>query len=269
MTQQRRAREKVSRKLDGRIYVAHFNKPIGPDGDPRKQAGHYLGWTPRTAEQRLADHKAGRGARLTQVANGLGIDYHIVQDWPGNRDIENQLKLRAPKRLCPECNLDGKTPAIIERALRREARSKAYYRRKEAAREKMKQLMAKPLTAAEKQRSGGEAASRFVQGQMNNGKDARDIEELIEGQHYGEGDDRSDYRTGWDRQLNDDLALAREVEREDELAREQMELARESRGEEQAETAPAAPEPAPAWLPTQADLEAHPAAEHDTEREAG
>jgi hypothetical protein len=39
MTQQRRAREKVARKLDGRIYVTHFNKPIGPEGHPRKQAG--------------------------------------------------------------------------------------------------------------------------------------------------------------------------------------------------------------------------------------
>jgi len=266
MTQLRRARERISRKNDGRVYVFHFDRPIGTD---KHQAQHYLGYTPRTVEERLADHKAGRGARITQVANELGIDYHAVRDWPGNKDIENDLKLRAPKRLCPECNPDGKTPAIIERALRREARSKAYYRRKEAAREKMKQLMAKPLTAAEKQRIGGEAASRFVQGQMNKGKDARDIEDAIDRQHYGEGDDRSDYRTGWDRQLNDDLALAREVEREDELAREQIGLAREAGEQTGTAPAPAAPDPAPAWLPTAAELEAHPAADHDTEREAG
>ena len=66
MTQQRRAREKVARKLDGRIYVAHFNKPIGPEGDPRKQAGHYLGWTQRTTEERLADHAQRRIPRGPQ-----------------------------------------------------------------------------------------------------------------------------------------------------------------------------------------------------------
>ena len=139
MTQQRRAREKVARKLDGRIYVAHFNKPIGPEGDPRKQAGHYLGWTPRTAEERLADHKAGKGARLTQVANALGIDYHIVQDWPGNRDIENQLKLHSIKRLCPECNPDMKVPGVIQKAIKREQRSRYYHARKEALKEAMKE----------------------------------------------------------------------------------------------------------------------------------
>ena len=202
MTQQRRAREKVARKLDGRIYVAHFNKPIGPEGDPRKQAGHYLGWTPRTAEERLADHKAGRGARLTQVANALGIDYHIVQDWPGNRDIENQLKLHSIKRLCPECTPSPRVPELIQKAIKREKRSQQYQARKE----RIKQAMKGEPTKAEKQRYGAEAAANVVSGHLAEG-----------GQSNRSGKSQTTCRwvishrttlTGWERQIDSDLAMA-------------------------------------------------------------
>ena len=262
MTQQRRAREKVARKLDGRIYVAHFNKPIGPEGDPRKQAGHYLGWTPRTAEERLADHKAGRGARLTQVANALGIDYHIVQDWPGNRDIENQLKLHSIKRLCPECTPSPRVPELIQKAIKREKRSQQYQVRKE----RIKQAMKGEPTKAEKQRYGAEAAAQLVPGHLSRGRSVEQIREIADNMPVG--DKPSDYLIGWERQINDDLAMARELERQDEteIVRKEKSPPVESYRDQLTALQDREAEEYPAWLPTEAELSR--TRDSDYEREA-
>ncbi len=83
------------------VYLIHFDQPISPNHTTQ----HYLGYTSRRKSLRLDEHKAGTGARLTQVANERGIDYEIVRVWKGNRQLERQLKNQknAPK-LCPVCN---------------------------------------------------------------------------------------------------------------------------------------------------------------------
>lgn len=82
------------------VYLIHFDKPISPD----HTCQHYIGYT-TSLKKRLAEHKAGSGARLCQVANERGIDYKVVRTWSnGTRRLERQLKNRKNSpRLCPIC----------------------------------------------------------------------------------------------------------------------------------------------------------------------
>lgn len=76
----------------GTVYLLHFDRPISPDHS-------------RSLAERLADHAAGRGARLTQVARERGIGWQCVKTWEGTRGDERRFKNRkqAP-RYCPICN---------------------------------------------------------------------------------------------------------------------------------------------------------------------
>lgn len=87
--------------MNGHVYLIHFATPISLHHTTQ----HYLGWA-EDWKARLAMHRAGRGARLTQVALERGIDFAVVQVWPGTRDFERYLKSRkeAP-RLCPICGV--------------------------------------------------------------------------------------------------------------------------------------------------------------------
>lgn len=89
----------------GWVYLLHFEHEIGSEDNPRGRAGHYLGHTGRDGlEARLAEHLAGRGARLTQVLLEQGVSWKLVRTWPGGRDLERALKdQKHANRLCPEC----------------------------------------------------------------------------------------------------------------------------------------------------------------------
>lgn len=87
----------------GTIYLLHFNKPFG-------HARHYLGWA-RDLEARLADHLAGRGARLLAVIHSADITWQLARTWPGTRARERQIKRQGGlSRCCPLC---GVTPASL------------------------------------------------------------------------------------------------------------------------------------------------------------
>jgi predicted GIY-YIG superfamily endonuclease len=81
----------------GTIYLLHFARPY-------RHARHYLGFA-EDLEQRLAQHRAGRGARLVQVVLGAGIGFEVARTWKGDRRLERRLKNQrnAPARLCPIC----------------------------------------------------------------------------------------------------------------------------------------------------------------------
>jgi predicted GIY-YIG superfamily endonuclease len=77
-------------------YLIHFDQRYA-------HAGHYLGST-HDLDARLAEHRAGRGARLMEVVTGAGIGWHVTRTWPGGRDRERALKdQHQGPRLCPEC----------------------------------------------------------------------------------------------------------------------------------------------------------------------
>lgn len=81
------------------VYLLHFSRPY-------HHARHYLGYTTYGVEQRLADHLAGRGARLVQVVVAAGIGVVVARTWPGQgREFERRLKNRKDAAyICPFCN---------------------------------------------------------------------------------------------------------------------------------------------------------------------
>ena len=54
--------------------------------------------------RRLAEHQAGRGARLLQVITQAGIEWTLARTWQGTRERERQLKRQGgASRRCPIC----------------------------------------------------------------------------------------------------------------------------------------------------------------------
>jgi hypothetical protein len=89
----------------GVIYLIHFDQAIGDLANPRGFASHYTGWT-LDLPVRLADHAAGRGARLMQVVGEQGIGWQLARIWAGTRARERSLKgSGGAARRCPVCQL--------------------------------------------------------------------------------------------------------------------------------------------------------------------
>jgi len=81
------------------VYCYHFSRRISL----LHTTQHYLGYAD-DLEERDADHRAGRGARLTQVAVERQIQLILVWAVPGSRTLERQLKNQHhTPRLCPIC----------------------------------------------------------------------------------------------------------------------------------------------------------------------
>ena len=85
-------------------YLLHFDRPyVSANG--KGMAGHYLGST-KNLKRRLAEHAAGRGARLLAVVQAAGIGWELARLWPGGRARERQLKRQGGHaRLCPLCGV--------------------------------------------------------------------------------------------------------------------------------------------------------------------
>jgi predicted GIY-YIG superfamily endonuclease len=82
------------------VYLIHFEQPISEHHTTQ----HYLGYA-KNLKSRIAEHKAGMGARLCKVALERGIGFEVVRTWEGGRELERKLKKRknAPC-LCPICS---------------------------------------------------------------------------------------------------------------------------------------------------------------------
>lgn len=87
----------------GTVYLLHFTVPY-------RHARHYTGWT-ADLDARLAEHAAGRGARLLAVVQQAGIGWSLARTWPGTRSRERALKRQGgASRRCPLC---GVRPAAL------------------------------------------------------------------------------------------------------------------------------------------------------------
>lgn len=87
----------------GTVYLLHFDRRY-------QHAGHYTGWA-ADLNARLAEHAAGRGARLLTVVRDAGINWTLARTWPGSRGRERQLKRQGgAARRCPLCRTRPHTP---------------------------------------------------------------------------------------------------------------------------------------------------------------
>lgn len=80
------------------VYLLHFDRPY-------KHARHYVGRT-ENVKRRLAEHAAGRGARLLAVVREAGIGWQLARLWPGGAARERQIKRQGGHaRHCPLCGV--------------------------------------------------------------------------------------------------------------------------------------------------------------------
>ena len=102
------ARKDKRRRKRGCIYLLCFERPY-------KHARHYLGFAAApTPDERIAEHRAGTGARLLAVIREAGIGFHVARVWKNaTRDDERALKDRkGSAKLCPTCRAARKAAAL-------------------------------------------------------------------------------------------------------------------------------------------------------------
>ena len=80
-----------ARRPQGIVYVIELSAPLGNLTNRRAQCRYYVGWA-LDPEARLAEHRAGRGAKLLAAAVERGIDFHIIATLPGGRALERAIK---------------------------------------------------------------------------------------------------------------------------------------------------------------------------------
>lgn len=70
------------------VYIIKFSRPL-------KHARYYVGYcADGRANERLEEHRAGRGAKICAAAVRAGITLSIVAVLPGYRDEELRIKQR-------------------------------------------------------------------------------------------------------------------------------------------------------------------------------
>jgi predicted GIY-YIG superfamily endonuclease len=97
------------RHPSGTVYLFHFDQRY-------EHAGHYTGWA-EDLDHRVAEHLAGRGARLIEVITQAGIGFRLARTWPRvTRARERQLKRQGgASRYCPICQEDRKARGLPRR----------------------------------------------------------------------------------------------------------------------------------------------------------
>lgn len=80
------------------VYILHFSQPISG------KASHYTGFA-NDLNGRIAHHRNGTGARLTQVAHERGIEMKLARTFEGaDRTFERRIKkTKNIRRYCPIC----------------------------------------------------------------------------------------------------------------------------------------------------------------------
>ena len=75
----------------GYVYVIRLAQPLGNPANMRARARFYVGWA-LDPKARLAEHRAGRGAKMLAAAVERGITFRIICTVPGTRRFERKVK---------------------------------------------------------------------------------------------------------------------------------------------------------------------------------
>lgn len=94
--------EPITSQTKGYVYLLHFSDRLGNPQNPHAMAQHYIGFA-LDPHERLAQHRAGQGAKITAAAVQRGITFEMFC-WPAPLGFEKTLKgfKRAPC-FCPIC----------------------------------------------------------------------------------------------------------------------------------------------------------------------
>jgi hypothetical protein len=85
----------MTAQATGTVYLLHFDRPY-------RHARHWI----RDLSARLAEHAAGRDARLLAVITDAGIGFTLARTWTGTRGRERQIEVqRGLWRCCPACGI--------------------------------------------------------------------------------------------------------------------------------------------------------------------
>lgn len=76
------------------IYLLKFKRPVGGDHHPNGKAEFYLGYCDdKRLDERLSEHRAGRGAAILRWCSQNGVGFDLVAVIPGgDRKLERRLK---------------------------------------------------------------------------------------------------------------------------------------------------------------------------------
>jgi hypothetical protein len=171
----RRSRGQVSTDVTGWIYLLHFHERLGTD---EHYAQHYLGFTPDDPDNRAAKHRNGQGARITRALKERGIGFDVAAVWPGNQQIENELKLHSATRICPQCTPGARPPRIIQQVIKAEERRQVQEAhgtaRLDPGTRRRPATVAERVTMSPYER-GADIARWWIQGQVAAGRTAEQI----------------------------------------------------------------------------------------------
>ena len=174
MPQLRRSYGKVSTNATGVLYLLCFRERLGTDKHSIK---HYLGFT-WDLDARLEKHRAGYGARITQVLKERGIGWDVAAVWPGNRGVENQLKLHSATKICPRCTPGAQPPRLVQAVIEAEAQRRAREARKAARQIRETERVAAAIAkraATSPSKEGADLAQRWIRQQAQAGRTAEQI----------------------------------------------------------------------------------------------
>jgi len=89
----------MANTIAGYVYLLHFEQPICPT----RPSQHYVGWT-KDLDERLYQHKKGRGAKFCGAARERGIKFVLAESWVADKSFERTIKRQKNhKRFCPIC----------------------------------------------------------------------------------------------------------------------------------------------------------------------
>jgi hypothetical protein len=85
-------------------------------GTPLAHAKHYIGFSENahTLPRRIAHHRSGTGARITQVLAERNIQFQVAEIWEGDRTIERRLHKHGKTRICPLCSAKPYKPTFLK-----------------------------------------------------------------------------------------------------------------------------------------------------------